>query len=217
MTCPRAGVAESADASVSNTDECKLVWVQVPPPAPNPIARRPPGCPDGPANDRATTRERFVTSNDHRAGDRTLTGPGQCSRGVRCPSPGIASGILLASESGTGETASPTWDPTLNPGRATLQIRRIALVHERYPSPPGERLQPATGRGDPVDGANARRIADRMDSRRRRAVATASSRLELGAVITASCTERAIRCIVASIPGPPRGSNRRGEGEPSHP
>jgi hypothetical protein len=29
-----AGVAESADASVSNTDERKLVWVQVPPPAP---------------------------------------------------------------------------------------------------------------------------------------------------------------------------------------
>ncbi len=34
MTAPRAGVAESADASVSNTDERKLVWVQVPPPAP---------------------------------------------------------------------------------------------------------------------------------------------------------------------------------------
>ena len=34
MTPPRAGVAESADASVSNTDERKLVWVQLPPPAP---------------------------------------------------------------------------------------------------------------------------------------------------------------------------------------
>src|SRR6185503_2442536 len=34
MTAALAGVAESVDASVSNTDECKLVWVRVPPPAP---------------------------------------------------------------------------------------------------------------------------------------------------------------------------------------
>src|SRR6186997_3593095 len=32
MTAALAGVAESVDASVSNTDECKLVWVRVPPP-----------------------------------------------------------------------------------------------------------------------------------------------------------------------------------------
>src|SRR5207248_2110705 len=34
ITSPAAGVAESADASVSNTDEGNLVWVQLPPPAP---------------------------------------------------------------------------------------------------------------------------------------------------------------------------------------
>src|SRR5207244_5716126 len=39
ITSPAAGVAESADASVSNTDEGNLVWVQLPPPAPASLSR----------------------------------------------------------------------------------------------------------------------------------------------------------------------------------
>ena len=38
MTAPRAGVAESVDASVSNTDGRKPVWVRAPPPAPARVA-----------------------------------------------------------------------------------------------------------------------------------------------------------------------------------
>lgn len=67
----------------------------------------------------------------------------------------------------------------------------------------GCRSQPATGRAAATDGASARRRPDRSESRWARAVATASTRVELGAVMTASCTERAIRCMGASIAGPP--------------